>query len=815
MADLKAGTTVGGAMVWTQGNFPLFPSGNTLLYRDYTVYTTNDKPQAADNDFVSKAQGGTFEKTITMKGSISSGTMMQLQGTAVGTQYSLTDSAGALTGSNYQIYAQGDQFKFRAPNTVAAGLIDVLVWTNSTKRYDLSGNLYVSGSIYNLYDSTGGIFYSPKNKPTTTDIGLGNVTNDAQLKIASNLSDVANVDTARTNINAAKSGDNSDITSLTALSSSLRLGADGSNPQDATTLRQMQSAIAAVSSSGGINGVMSTFIGDVSWWAGDATLLPTGYVMPTGQLSLRSDYPEVWALIDAGVLRSTDDATWNSTTTSRGVFTKGTVTSGANANFRWPDLNAGTSGSIGGLFLRGANGPSDAGGIGTIRLSAAPNIVGSTDGNTDFGTNSATGAIRTGNVANNTMQSAGTGASAHAFSFDASRSNAAYGRNGATEVRPNSVSGYWIMRAKGTFSAQTSFNVIASIDTLPASGVLTLGGSNNSVYNVNGTEDHSIGLQSARVVGSNSYASLTVNSRAQGSVSAQSSEFTFSSKGEFGAKTIASETIELSASNPFIDFHYANSTADYTHRIIADTSSRLRVTSALQVDGGVNTTSLTSTGQIYTSTGFVVAGSSGALTQQGTHMRWNESSDGFGSIIVNPGSGSGGMKFRFINSANSAQTGQFTMYANGRSGPSQGHCTKAGINGTLNAGNVFNIERGGDNQNYLWIDTSAFLIPQSTSDLTYKKDITDSKEGALGRVLASKTIEYSWKDEANRDYKRHRGFGAQNQEEIDELHVIPSAGEGYPMSLDNIAMLADAYDAIKSLAAQVDELKSKLEKYSS
>lgn len=219
MADLKAGTTVGGAMVWTQGNFPLFPSGNTLLYRDYTVYTTNDKPQAVDNDFVSKAQGGTFEKTITMKGSVSSATMMQLQGTAVGTQYALTDSAGALTGSNYQIYAQGDQFKFRAPNTVAAGLIDVLIWTNPTKRFDLSGNLYVSGSVYNLYDSTGGIFYSPKNKPVAADVGLGNVTNDAQLKIASNLSDVANIDTTRTNISAAKSGANSDITSLAALTS--------------------------------------------------------------------------------------------------------------------------------------------------------------------------------------------------------------------------------------------------------------------------------------------------------------------------------------------------------------------------------------------------------------------------------------------------------------------------------------------------------------------------------------------------------------------------------------------------------------------
>ncbi|EQA7786870.1 hypothetical protein ACX818_001464 [Acinetobacter baumannii] len=60
MADLKAGTTIGGSLVWTQGNFPLFPTGNTLLYKTFKVYSENDKPQAIDNDFVSKANGGIY-----------------------------------------------------------------------------------------------------------------------------------------------------------------------------------------------------------------------------------------------------------------------------------------------------------------------------------------------------------------------------------------------------------------------------------------------------------------------------------------------------------------------------------------------------------------------------------------------------------------------------------------------------------------------------------------------------------------------------------------------------------------------------------
>lgn len=68
MADLKAGTTIGGTLVWTQGNFPLFPTGNTLLYKTFKIYSENDKPQADDNDFVSKAKGGTYLNNVTALG---------------------------------------------------------------------------------------------------------------------------------------------------------------------------------------------------------------------------------------------------------------------------------------------------------------------------------------------------------------------------------------------------------------------------------------------------------------------------------------------------------------------------------------------------------------------------------------------------------------------------------------------------------------------------------------------------------------------------------------------------------------------------
>lgn len=71
MADLKKGTTVGGLMVWHQGNFPLYPTGDSVLYKTYKLYSEFDKPQAADNDFVSKAQGGKYSAPLTVTTSLS------------------------------------------------------------------------------------------------------------------------------------------------------------------------------------------------------------------------------------------------------------------------------------------------------------------------------------------------------------------------------------------------------------------------------------------------------------------------------------------------------------------------------------------------------------------------------------------------------------------------------------------------------------------------------------------------------------------------------------------------------------------------
>lgn len=76
MADLKAGTTVGGNTIWSQANLPLLPSGNTITYKGYKVYTENDKPTKAEiglgnvtNDAQVKKAGDEMTGDLTLKNS--------------------------------------------------------------------------------------------------------------------------------------------------------------------------------------------------------------------------------------------------------------------------------------------------------------------------------------------------------------------------------------------------------------------------------------------------------------------------------------------------------------------------------------------------------------------------------------------------------------------------------------------------------------------------------------------------------------------------------------------------------------------------
>lgn len=172
MADLKLGTTIGGSPVWNQGNFPLFPAGDSVLYKSYKIYTEKDKPQAVDNDFVSKANGGTYLNTVKFDNSDSQPKGVQIAGYYPGIILQTKASAGGADSYAFYTYANntGDWI-FRAGPT-AGTLATAYRWVDKTRVFEVTGSIKLTaGSTNAIYDSTGQQVYSPQNKPTPAAIG--------------------------------------------------------------------------------------------------------------------------------------------------------------------------------------------------------------------------------------------------------------------------------------------------------------------------------------------------------------------------------------------------------------------------------------------------------------------------------------------------------------------------------------------------------------------------------------------------------------------------------------------------------------------
>lgn len=73
MADLKLGTTLGGAGIWSASNLPLMPSGGQITYKGWRIYTENDRPTAEDIGALSLANGGTVNNDTTFTKNVTVG----------------------------------------------------------------------------------------------------------------------------------------------------------------------------------------------------------------------------------------------------------------------------------------------------------------------------------------------------------------------------------------------------------------------------------------------------------------------------------------------------------------------------------------------------------------------------------------------------------------------------------------------------------------------------------------------------------------------------------------------------------------------
>ena len=271
------------------------------------------------------------------------------------------------------------------------------------------------------------------------------------------------------------------------------LAGDPVNPYDATTMRWVENYVSGGGGTGPtMNGVQNFGVGLPTLWASRA-FIPAWSVVADGQILNRSDWPELWA--HAQMHTPISDADWLADPTKRCNYSNG---DGA-TTFRVPDMNGVQDGSIWGLYGRG-----DAGGhyvVGSVLENGSPDIVGvigqigsvpnlnyplpivTTQG--AFRQPSGRGNPRSIGTATSAQQATTLGA--ETVEFKASYSNAAYGR--ASEVRPNSFVGVWIIRASGGFTAaNTLWSVINEDTEAPGTGVVARGGDVRSSYKIAGVE---------------------------------------------------------------------------------------------------------------------------------------------------------------------------------------------------------------------------------------------------------------------------------------------------------------------------------------
>ena len=269
------------------------------------------------------------------------------------------------------------------------------------------------------------------------------------------------------------------------------LAGDPVNPYDATTMRWVENYVSGGGGTGPtMNGVQNFGVGMPMLWASRA-FVPSWGVIMDGQLLNRADWPELWA--HAQMHTPIEDADWLADPTKRGAYSNG---DGA-TTFRVPDYNGVQPGSYVGLYGRG-----DAGGgyvTQSVIINGAPDIVGTM--------NLRQARAPAGELANNLVGSGGafstgTGTTGQygpislnstlataiqLVTFKASDSHAAYGR--ASDVRPNSFIGVWIVRASGGFTAaNTLWSVIIEDAEVPGAGVVTRGGDVRSSYKIAGVE---------------------------------------------------------------------------------------------------------------------------------------------------------------------------------------------------------------------------------------------------------------------------------------------------------------------------------------
>ncbi|ENV5883835.1 tail fiber domain-containing protein [Enterobacter kobei] len=97
-------------------------------------------------------------------------------------------------------------------------------------------------------------------------------------------------------------------------------------------------------------------------------------------------------------------------------------------------------------------------------------------------------------------------------------------------------------------------------------------------------------------------------------------------------------------------------------------------------------------------------------------------------------------------------------------------------------------------------------VQQTASDIRLKSDVVPAKEGALDRINAIGCVEFTWDSEERRD----RGFIAQQLADIDDLYTYKPSEDGY-LNYSMTALMSDTFGAIQELTSQNKEQSIQIE----
>ncbi|ELW9440229.1 tail fiber domain-containing protein [Pluralibacter gergoviae] len=272
-------------------------------------------------------------------------------------------------------------------------------------------------------------------------------------------------------------------------------------------------------------------------------------------------------------------------------------------------------------------------------------------------------------------------------------------------------------------------------------------------------------------------------------------ETTFEKKVTFKGQIFA-DSIELTSSIPYIDFHRGNSTKDYTHRLIADEGQFTVMGCNFGFEQNIFVKGWTDsrrTIRSYDSLGFL-------------GMDDKDPSGGTGSVLAAPRYSS---RFPTRGADSNGPAGAhfwFEEYAG------YNHKAVISVQGYSAQLQYFQFLNDGQIQG-----NRGYVQWAGTSDINYKKEVkaTDG-EKSLDNICKMKLVTFIYKDDEQGRVRR--GVIAQQIRTIDEVYVKESEltyqqGDEVitqaKLVLDSNPLLMDALAAIQVLAKRVEELEKR------